>query len=93
MEGAWSREALLLSSLLSQNTAIITEQNVCHSATYSYPRIYVKLKRHDLPYSCADYYLKHYVLVCTEMFRKRQLFRKTFVLFSSLKEILSFIIL
>ena len=33
VEGAWTCEALLLSSLVSQNTAIITEQNVSHSAT------------------------------------------------------------
>jgi hypothetical protein len=45
------------------------EQNISHSATYSYPRIYVNLKRHDLSYSYADYDLKYYVLVCTEMFR------------------------
>jgi hypothetical protein len=91
MEGAWTCEALLLSSFVSQNVAIITEQNVRHSATYSYPRIYVKLKRHDLPYSYAGYDLKHYVLVYIEMFRKGQLFINIFGIFSFLRETLRFI--
>jgi hypothetical protein len=85
----WS---LMPSSLVSQNTTITTEQNIWHSASFRYPRIYVKLKRHDLPYSYADFDLKHYVLVCTEMFRERHLFRNTFGLFSPLKETLTFIL-
>ena len=63
------------------------------SDTLSLIVFYVNLKRHYLPHSYADYDLKHYVLNCTEMFRKSQLIGKTFGLFSRLQETLKFILL
>ena len=63
VEGALTCASFLLSAVVSQNTIIITKQNVCHSATSRYPLIYIKMERHGLSYSYEDYDLKHYALV------------------------------